>query len=145
MTGLVADKALDNALELIIGRLQQKSDDSPPAPRTGSTAALARALYRERQIRTKFLGTAVHLGEPGWDILLDLYIAASEQRRVSVSSLCIASGVPSTTALRWIALLVERGALVRESDDHDRRRAYLRLSDATKAAMDAYLSAVRGA
>jgi len=37
------------------------------------------------------------LADPAWDMLLDLTAARAESRAVSVSSLCIAAGVPTTT------------------------------------------------
>ena len=67
--------------------------------------------------------------DPAWDILLDLAAARAERQQVSVTSLCIAAGVPATTALRWIGQMVEAGLLVRLSDPHDRRRAYIALAD----------------
>ena len=42
-------------------------------------------------------------------MLLDLTAARAEHTRVSVTSLCIASGVPPTTALRWIGQMSDAG------------------------------------
>src|SRR3546814_1454123 len=60
-------------------------------------------------------------GEPAWDMLLDLYAAALEGRRLSVSSSCLAAGVPPTTALRWQRLLVERELVERVPDLEDNK------------------------
>lgn len=97
-------------------------------------ARLAVAMYRARQARSRNLPGNL-FGEPAWDILLDLFIAKSRGRRVSVTSVCIASQVPATTALRWIGLLQSEGIIVRDSDDEDRRRAFLRLSEAGEKAV----------
>ena len=83
--------------------------------------------------------------EPAWDILLDLAAARAERQQVSVTSLCIAAGVPATTALRWIGQMVEAGLLVRLSDPHDRRRAYIALADSTADAMARYCAEVGAA
>lgn len=103
---------------------------------------LARSLYRERRVRDRYLNPLVEFAEPGWDIVLDLFIARAENRRVSVSSACIAAAVPSTTGLRWLSLLENRGTIIRESDEVDRRKTYVRLSDRGWAAVGAYLSAI---
>jgi DNA-binding MarR family transcriptional regulator len=64
-----------------------------------------------------------------WDMLLDLTAARAEHKRVSVTSLCIASGVPPTTALRWISHMTDAGLLQRVEDDLDRRRVFVTLTD----------------
>src|SRR3546814_19760209 len=69
-------------------------------------------------------------GEPAWDMLLDLYAAALEGRRLSVSSSCLAAGVPPTTALRWQRLLVERELVARVPELEENRRPSLQLTPA---------------
>jgi hypothetical protein len=144
MTRLVPERAVDEALQLIIARLCGQVVKPATIGRPGSLAEVAKSLYRERQVRGRFLSGRVDLGEPGWDLLLDLFIAGSEGRQVCVSSACIASGAPATTGLRWIAELEQQGTIFRERDARDRRRAYLRLSGETEAAITAYLNAIRG-
>lgn len=101
---------------------------------------LARQTYDDRRRRTKIFRSEELFGEPAWDILLDLFIAAKERRRVSVTSACIGSAVPSTTALRWIAILEKQGLLVREADPGDARRVYVKLSARGYAAMLEYFA-----
>ena len=72
-------------------------------------------------------------------MLLDLYVHEGE-RRISISSAGIASGQPSTTALRWIKELIVAGLVVRESDNADGRRAYLYLSPNGRSAVLAFLT-----
>jgi DNA-binding MarR family transcriptional regulator len=59
---------------------------------------------------------------------------------VSVTSLCIASGVPPTTALRWIGQMVEAGLFQRVEDDSDRRRAFIALTEKAADAMARYFA-----
>lgn len=101
---------------------------------------LARQTYDDRRRRSKIFRADALFGEPAWDILLDLFIAAKERRRVSVTSACIGSAVPSTTALRWIAILERQGMLVREADPGDARRVYVKLSARGYAAMLEYFA-----
>lgn len=101
---------------------------------------LARQTYEDRRRRAKIFHSEDLFGEPAWDILLDLFIAAKERRRVSVTSACIGSAVPSTTALRWITILEKNGLLVREADPGDARRVYVKLSASGYAAMLEYFA-----
>jgi len=58
-------------------------------------------------------------------MLLDLLLARIEGRQISVSSACIASGAPMSTALRLVRRLVGEEVLCRLPDEHDRRRHFL--------------------
>ena len=92
-------------------------------------AARAKRLYQERRLREKFFRNADVFGEPAWDILLDLMIAKCLNKQISVTSACIASSAPLTTALRWIGAMVDGGLITRTSDEHDRRRAFVQLTE----------------
>jgi SepF-like predicted cell division protein (DUF552 family) len=101
-----------------------------------------RGMIRQRRLRDRFLPSDL-FGEAAWDMLLDLMAARIEGAQVAVSSLCIAAAVPPTTALRAIRGMTERGLFVRVADDHDKRRIFIELSDATADAMRSYLSAAK--
>ncbi len=107
----------------------------PPDPR------MIRQIIRQRQMRARFFDAAL-FADPAWDMLLDLTAARAEHKRVSVTSLCIASGVPPTTALRWIGQLTAAGLLERVDDESDRRRAFLVLSDSAADAMARYFATI---
>ncbi len=76
--------------------------------------------------------------DPAWDILLELYLADLEQRRVSVSALCLAGGVPQSTNFRWIAKLESVGLLERHVDPLDGRRSWVELSEMGLSRMHSY-------
>ena len=105
----------------------------PPLPEP----RLVRQIIRQRQLRGRFFDA-----DPAWDILLDLTAARAEHSRVSVTSLCIASGVPPTTALRWISQMTEAELLQRVEDETDRRRAFIVLTDKAADAMAHYFHQV---
>jgi len=90
----------------------------------------ARRLLNERRQREAALGADM-FADPAWDMLLDLFATQVEGTSVSVSSLCIAAAVPSTTALRWIRAMTERGMLVRHQDPLDGRRVWVELTPDT--------------
>lgn len=96
---------------------------------------LARKVYAVRRRREAIPGTAGLFGEPAWDILLDLFIAAREGRRISLASACEGAAAPEASALRWIAILERRGLIVSEGPTHDRR---IKLSQETYASMIDY-------
>lgn len=81
----------------------------------------------QRRQRERYLGCGL-FADPAWDILLDLFVAEQRGVRISVTSACIASMVPTSTALRWIGLLQRSGLIVRERDRSDRRVAHVRLT-----------------
>jgi DNA-binding transcriptional ArsR family regulator len=107
----------------------------PPMP----DSRLVRRIIRQRQLRARFFEGEL-FADPAWDILLDLTAARVEHARVSVTSLCIASGVPPTTALRWIGQLTEAGLLERVEDETDRRRVFISLTDKATDAMARYFA-----
>lgn len=99
----------------------------------------ARLTYRGRRSRTLFFEESL-FGEPAWDLLLDLFIAAKERKRVPVTSACIGAAVPTTTALRWLAILEERGLVIREADPTDARRIFVRLTADAYGKMVSYFA-----
>ena len=109
----------------------------PPLP----DPRLVRRMIRQRQLRSKHIEGNL-FADPAWDILLDLTAARAEHVRVSVSSLCIAAGVPPTTALRWITQMTEAGLLERVEDEADRRRAFIALTEKTSDAIARYFAEV---
>jgi DNA-binding MarR family transcriptional regulator len=88
----------------------------------------ARRLYRDRRRRSEIFGTESLFGEPAWDILLDLFIAAIAGERRSVTDACVGAAVPMTTALRWLQTLERKGLIVRNRDPKDSRRNFVSLS-----------------
>ncbi len=102
---------------------------------------LVRQIIARRQARARFFDAEL-FADPAWDMLLDLTAAHAEHGRVSVTSLCIASGVPATTALRWIRQMTDSGLFERVEDSADRRRAFITLSDRSVDAMVRYFAEV---
>ncbi|RYD27394.1 MAG: transcriptional regulator [Lysobacteraceae bacterium] len=87
----------------------------------------ARRLYDLRKVRDAMLGNAL-FSEPAWDILLDLFISEHEQRRLSVSAVCIGARAPSATALRYLTMLQDADLVERIRDARDGRRSHVQLT-----------------
>ena len=136
----------DNARDPATQRLARSSaQSSVPSARAARPSLpdprLVRKIIRQRQLRSRFFEGEL-FADPAWDMLLDLTAARAEHKRVSVTSLCIASGVPPTTALRWISQMTGAGLFCRAEDATDRRRAFIALSDTATEAMARYFAEV---
>ncbi|MCK9541909.1 MAG: winged helix DNA-binding protein [Novosphingobium sp.] len=127
------DRASDRASD----RLVRATRPPLPDPR------LVRRIIRQRQLRARFFDGDL-FADPAWDMLLDLTAARAEHTRVSVTSLCIASGVPPTTALRWIGQMTDAGLFQRVEDETDKRRAFIALTDKAADLMARYFVELRG-
>lgn len=114
---------------------ERGAGDTPSTPEL----AVARRHLAERRLRDEVMGAEM-FGEPAWDLLLTLFVAQGEGRRLCVTRLCDAIPVPNTTVLRWIFSLTQRGLLIREGDPRNRRRVYLSLSDEAGGAVCALLA-----
>lgn len=140
---LLADRleALRREAERMAAIVDELTAEANLAVRRPVDAPRIRAHIKARRLRERFFDPGL-FADPAWDILLDLAAARLEGREVSVSSLCIAAAVPTTTALRWIKAMVDRGLLERAPDPDDARRAFIRLAPATARRMEECLEAV---
>jgi len=112
----------------VTGSTGAQVNAGPTSLRTAIPGPLVRAIQAARRRRDALFAPEL-FADPAWDMLLELYALHLEQRRVSVSSLCIAAYVPPTTALRWVAKLEEEGLASRTEDATDGRRTWIELSE----------------
>lgn len=87
--------------------------------------ALVRLEIELLRLRRKLIGD--EQGDPVWAMVLELCAARLEERELSVTSLCLASGLPVTTALRRLDELENDGRIRRNPDRTDRRRVFVAL------------------
>lgn len=104
-------------------------------------ALKARSLYERRGRRRDFVPGDL-LGEPAWDMLLDLFMQFAGGAQVSTTSLCVASRVPASTALRYIAALEEAGLVQRSDSEFDKRVTFVRLTERGVLSLGRYLEQV---
>lgn len=90
-------------------------------------AAIARTIFRARERRQRQFSPRF-LGEPGWDMLLELFIHRALEMPLSTKSLCLAAGVPRSTALRMMRQLEEEGLLQRSRSAEDKRIATVEMT-----------------
>lgn len=122
----VADDGRCSPAEAIERVAQSLSRPTNVKPRKRSGLARFVSGFRRIRLRRNELLGAPLFRDPAWDMLLELYVAHEQGQDLSVSSLCYASGVPATTALRHIQRLEEHGLIEREGDRHDNRRLFVR-------------------
>lgn len=140
-------RRLADSLARLSDKGSQRSDQSVipdfeigtelPIQSDSALADYVRAMIRVRRLRSQFFPEEL-FADPAWDMLLDLMHANLTRARVSVSSLCLASCVPSTTALRWIRSLENVGLIEREPDLFDARRYFITLSPGALTSMHNY-------
>lgn len=119
-----------------LGRVAEEANARQAIP--SASPQFVRRVIAARAARRQFFNTDL-FADPAWDILLELYALECEQRRTSVSKLCIAAAVPGTTALRWIEKLHSDGLIVRTADPLDARRVWVSISTSGFKAMSSYL------
>lgn len=99
------------------------SSDGPKDAVATNRVAIIQALAALRRDRDNTLGML--LADPGWKMLLELYINLQQDRQTLVKSICLASEVPTTTALRCLRTLEDKGLVSRKADPEDRRRVFV--------------------
>jgi DNA-binding MarR family transcriptional regulator len=103
--------------------LHQENDNTPPE----CPVAAVRKIIRARRSRAETLGPDLFDG-PAWDMLLELYASTLEQRQMSVMDVAAAACVPGSTALRWLAKILNDGLAIRRGDETDGRRSWVELT-----------------
>lgn len=144
------DEPLDDVLDRVDAIARQLGDlkahllTSPPAMLAeppALTAVRIRRQLKARRARERHFGGDM-FADPAWDILLEAYAAHLEEKDTSITALCNAAAVPSTTALRWIKKLEEVRFLRRRSDPSDGRRSWIEITPLAAAKMRQYLDAI---
>ncbi len=126
-----------------LGRITEAQDGVPAIVAASPQQALAQqaaGLLRHRQLRKRFLPADL-FREPGWDMLIAIYIADRNGHPMNVKSLVAMVDAPATTSQRWIDHLDRLGLVRRATDPLDRRRIEVSLTHAGLSALEAYLSA----
>ncbi|MDE2619710.1 MAG: winged helix-turn-helix transcriptional regulator [Sphingomonadales bacterium] len=140
--GLPASEAIRTMLHTMVDQiLEARSKEA--AEHAGDLREVARAVYESRRARNKILPPGL-LGEPAWDILLDLYGNDTGASGMSTKSVCLAADVPYSTAWRCLGALEADGLIERYSDSHDARRNLVRLTARGETAVRQCVGAAAG-
>lgn len=139
---VLADRAVDESLHSAIffrdgNKLPPFDDLEIDDPKLIASAAAE--LFKMRRARNREIPADL-VGEPGWDMLLALYIEAPAG--LPLSSICHAAETPGTTGLRWIGALAECGFVNREPHYRDRRVTLVSLSDSGRLMVERSIKAM---
>jgi DNA-binding MarR family transcriptional regulator len=110
--------------------------------RIAMTARFVRTLIAARRLRTERLGPAL-APEPGWSILLALYVAHLEQGDLTLAALTQAAGAPTATVHGRLVALEALGLLERRPDPTRRRGTLVRLTGEAAVRIHDYLREAR--
>lgn len=120
---------------IAVSKASAREEQDWPEGNRDPRTAIAKWLYWSRGVRPETLSSNL-FGEPAWDLLLDPYIREKSGSRSSVTSACIGSRAPHTTALRHIEALRRSGWIKRIPDEGDKRRFWLALTPAAVGKLD---------
>jgi len=109
-----------------------------PGRRSAITAADVQAILAARRLRDLCLGPEV--GDVAWGLLLEAFAEHLDGRRVALTSLGAAEGIPRSTAHRWTRWLIDRGLLSSHADPGDDRITLVGLSDDAAERVRTYLA-----
>lgn len=135
---LIELELLQEQLNRLRFRLEKPQPAKPRSLEPAMLLPLVKQILRSRRQRDTLFGTDL-FGEPAWDILLELFVAEQTYRKLSVSSVCLASAVPPSTAIRWVERLESAGWVRRDNDPLDRRLIWVFLTPKGSTAMRTYL------
>lgn len=129
------------ALARRLARLaEREAGRRPVAQPVPPDARRLRALIAARRTLGAQLGLDV--ANPGWSLMLELYLARLESRPLRPAALARRAGVPRSTALRWIDRLDSEGFLARRPDPARSGAILLALTDDAAKRMAACLAAL---
>lgn len=111
------------------------------AARERITPGQLEALIEARYARSETIG--IDLANPGWSLLLELFRASLEQRRVRLARLAADARVPATTAMRWIEQLIALKLVGRDTDPESSGSVFFALTAAGEEAMEDYFVSVQ--
>jgi len=64
-----------------------------------------------------------------WNMCLDIFLCGLKDQQVTVSAIAHSSGIPMTTAMRYINVMVEQGLLQKSSNPADHRMVFVAVSE----------------
>jgi len=103
---------------------------------------IGRVVRSAREEIGRFFDSSL-FADPAFDMLLFVFLEEEEGRQVETSACYRASGVPRTTAVRWINMLLSMGMFENAPHPTDRRLTLLSLSEQARTGMRQWLGSMR--
>jgi hypothetical protein len=104
---------------------------------------VAQRILSVRTLREVEFGSAV-LCEPGFDLLLNIYILEASGGAASLENLLPTAGVPASVAIRWLKVLHSEGLLATERGQAGDLEALVELTSVGRDKLDRFLDCVEG-
>jgi len=133
-----ATRELQRVVRLLRQFMQAGAPGHAPGRRAAITAADVQAILAARRLRDLCLGPEI--GDVAWGLLLEAFAEHLDGRRVALTSLGAAEGIPRSTAHRWTRWLLDRGLLSSHADPGDDRITLVALSDDAAQRIRSYLT-----
>ncbi len=115
-------------MEMVKNHLLRDSGRSTGFPDRDLALSNARRTARRRLLRRHIVGSRKYLGEPAWDMLIDLFIQHCEEKKIATGDLCVSSALPLSTALRLVQRMCDDGLIRKIADTTDGRRQFVELN-----------------
>lgn len=103
------------------------SNANPIAPTEDNTRRHVQAYMEIRQRYKKLIAEDL-IEDSALMMIFELYLSHVEKYDLTVTGLCAATDVPSTTALRRIDMICNLGIAAKRKDPHDSRRVLITLT-----------------
>jgi DNA-binding MarR family transcriptional regulator len=103
-------------------------------------AAMVSSVLESRRRRQDFFSAEL-FADAAWDILLRLFLAQLDGRKIGAADLQYSSAIPKSTTKRWIDKLERDGWVRRAADTAFPARQVVELSGAGSRAMNCWLNA----
>jgi hypothetical protein len=101
----------------------------------------AEKYLRWGRLKTQTLDTGNGLfADSCWSMCLDIYICGLKEERVTVSAIAHSSGIPMTTAMRYINVMAEQGLIEKSPNPADNRMIFVSISLSCKDKIENLLS-----
>jgi hypothetical protein len=133
-------QAIDS-VQHALGRIAALANILPSTLAGASLAAMAERLYLERRRRNEYFPPGL-FGEPVWDLMLALFIAREEARRLTIAEAYEAAGVKPAAGRRLLMRMERAGLVARTPDQQDRRKRYVGLTQNASERLADYLTRI---
>src|ERR1051325_5563112 len=131
-------QAMDS-VQQALGRIAALAHILPSELAGTSLAAMAERLYLERRRREEYFPAGL-FGEPAWDLILALFVARDEGRRLTIAEAYEAAKVKPAAGRKLLARMECQGMIRRSPDQQDRRKRFVGLTDDGTERLTDYLT-----
>ncbi|WP_109357454.1 helix-turn-helix domain-containing protein [Sphingorhabdus sp. EL138] len=129
---------------LVVSSENDETDTPDPAVEDITAAELihrAERLLKWSRLKADTLNLGSGLfADSCWNMCLDTYICDLKGQKITVSSIAHSSGIPMTTAMRYINVMAEEGLLEKSPNPSDNRMIFISTSETCKDKISTILS-----